>query len=140
MATITVKVNSRGVENKLKKLGTQLGPKVAQDTFSAAQYARNVARQLVPVDTAETHNAIAVIVKTQDKKGAVAVMGMRHPVHVNRRWHGAWFNLPRWMTYSRKALSHKWKGGDPRFMIIAKELAFEKFKKDIRIDVKGLVK
>ena len=152
---ITIKVNSRGVENKLKKLQAEVGKVAAKNTFAAATYARNVARQLVPTDTGDTKDAIAVIVKTNNKEQATAIVGFRGFVHMDRVGKhgidgGKWFNLPYWMTKSKRAVTgfHPYgnprlithfNNGDPRFLIIARELAYEKFKKDVRIDLKNLV-
>lgn len=143
MPTYFIEVDDKKVRNRLWKIQKGLDTTIPATVFEAAEFGKRVAIKLVPgsnSSTGMTKAGIKGIVAIKTKGVTEARVGFFENPHPEKEWAGGSFNLPEWMTYSKKALVHPWKGGkDPRFLLIAKDLTWEKFKKDVEINTGNLL-
>jgi len=141
MVIIRVHVNSKNVLKNLARIEKGLSDKVAaRSTYNAARLAKIIAKQLVPVDTGLTKRGIISVVKVKNKDYAEARVGFIKNPHPEKRYGGGEFNLPAWMTFSRKALGHPWRGGkNPRFLAIASAEAEKELKRQVTFNTGNLI-
>jgi hypothetical protein len=140
MARFYIEVDDKRLRNRLGKIQKGFEDSIPADTINAADYAKQVARRLVPKDTGITLKGIKGILAIKNKGITEARVGFFTNPHPEKFWKGQEFNLPRWMTYSRRALSHPWRSGDPRFLVISQELAYEKFKVEVKKSINNMLK
>lgn len=134
-----IEVDDRKVMNRLNKIQKGLDTTIPADVFDAAEFAKRVAKKLVPVNTGITLGGIKGIVAIHNKNITEARVGFFTNPHPEKRWAGGEFNLPAWMTYSKRALRVDFDGKEPRFLLIARDLAWEKFKKDVETNTGNLL-
>ena len=80
------------------------------------------------------------VIKIKNKDLAEERVGFERNPHPEKEWLGEDFNLPAWMTYSKKALSHPWRNGkDPRFLLAAAETARKELKQQVKINTGNLI-
>ena len=136
---VNVIIDGKKAKQKIKKLNN-LGPVYAKLLYESADYARKIAKREVPVgQTGKTKSTIISVIKVKDKNFGEARVGHERNPHPERRWLGSEFNLPAWMFYSRKALTH-FNSGHPRYLKIAAGMTKTKFGKDVRAKTGALIK
>lgn len=132
MTTFRIVVDDKDTKGYLARIQRQLGKELGQQTFNAGQYAKNIAKSLVPIDTGITKDGILFAVKSKTRNDTKVFVGFADNPHPEKTWRGGEFNLPAWMTYSELALSHPWKNGkNPRFLLVAAEKTENKFRRDV---------
>lgn len=143
-----IEVDDKRLRDRLGRFSKGMDTVIPQTVFDAAEYAKQVATTLVPVDTGETLGGIRGIVAIQGNGVTEARVGFMKPM---MRGSTEKVNLPAFMTYSKYAVEG-WRAygnpngklvhftnGDPRFLIIAKEQTWEKFKKDVEMNTGALL-
>lgn len=141
MVIIRVQVKDRGARKLMKRLLEDLPRTSANEVFNIGRFALKTAKPLIPEDTGKTKRAFMSVIKIKGKNVASAIIGFDKNPHPEKDlWGGKIFILPKWMTFSNKALKHPWRKGDPRFLKITQELVFERFRKRLQIATSRLLK
>ncbi len=134
---ITVKVDYRGFDKKMRTFETKLDAKGKETVAGSAKFLREGIKRFMPKKTKESADSIIVTRQINSKGKHEAVVGEYPLAHPEKIWRGQHFDLPAWMMTSTRALKHPWKNGNinmistrRRFNIY--KLTEQKFNKDVR--------
>lgn len=148
--TFTLVLDGKDAQRKISQLDSKLSGVYARKTFEIAESVRKMARDLVPKETRKTERAIISVIRVRSPTFGLVLVGFERNPHPYKRWLGGDFNLPAWMTYSRKAITgwraYGWgpmvtfNSGNPRFLIIAAGMAKTRYGKEIETNVGAVIK
>lgn len=145
-----IEVDDKRLRDRLGRFAKGLNTEIPKTVIAAAEFAKQVAINNVPRDTRRTLGGIKGIVAIQGNGVTEARVGFFQPMM--RGQEGSQLvDLPKFMTYSKLAISgwHPYgnknlplthfKNGNPRFLELAANMAFSKFKKDVEVNTSALL-
>lgn len=111
---IHVTVDDRNLKRRLARIDKKLDSGMKLSVSDTGRWARDAIKTFIPKQSRQSEQSIIykVEVMTPDIKEAVIGISRNPRPHPEKTWNGEWFNLPRWMFDSPKAINRKWHSGN----------------------------
>jgi hypothetical protein len=140
MRGISVSIDNKNLNKRLNRIQKHIDSSSKLTVQQIGIWTRDNIIRNMPKATGNSAASIVYKVErmTPNEKEVVITQGWRP--HIDREWHGKWFNVPLWMFESPKAISHPWRNGSITTMRAIPGMAEVMFKQRIKQDLRSLNK
>jgi hypothetical protein len=140
MIAPSVSVDTKNLKRRLDRINKKLDTDTKLTVQDIGRWTRDNIIINMPKNTRASAQSITYRIEKMTTNNKEVVVTQRFQPHPFREWNGQWFNIPKWMFDSPKAIGHHWRNGSIMTMRAIPGMAEVKFRQRIQTDLDNISK